>query len=268
MGRMPRASRICSVKLEWRRSRGMPERSQNSLFAADCPRCGQSRTTFDILGQQQVGFQAWAKYEAFLVCRNCFRSSIALLKQDASNARDPMSEAGHFANISFALEKWVFEVPNRRRLPNHVPDDVGRIFTEAASCAAIGAWDAAGTMFRKALDVATRSITPTPDAIVEPRPPNWKTYKDLRLRLDWLFEHQLLSPALRDLSSCIHQDGNDAAHDAAGLGQEEAEDLGDFSERVLEVLYTLPGQIADNQRRREERRGAIADQLTPTNGTV
>jgi hypothetical protein len=110
-------------------------------------------------------------------------------------------------------------------------------------------------MFRKTLDVATRSVTPRPDSETEPRPGNWKIYKDLRLRLDWLFENRLLSPALKDLSSCIHEDGNDAAHDATGIDEPEAQDLGDFCEQVLEALYTIPGQIAENRRRRNLRRG-------------
>ena len=166
-----------------------------------------------------------------------------------------MKCGGKYANYVFELAKWVFEIPNRRRCPEHVPAEVKRVFDEAATCAAIGTWDAAGTMFRKVLDVATRSITPKPDSPVDPRPSNWKTYKDLRLRLDWLFEYGLLSIALKDLSSCIHEDGNDAAHAVDGISEAEAEDLADFIENVLETLYTVPGQIADNRRRRDERRG-------------
>jgi len=110
-------------------------------------------------------------------------------------------------------------------------------------------------MFRKVLDASTKSITPKPDSGEQPAPSNWKTYKDLRLRLDWLFDHHLLSPALQDLSSCIHEDGNDAAHDLVGITEAEAQDLGDFCERILESLYTVPGQIEENRRRRDERRG-------------
>jgi hypothetical protein len=111
-------------------------------------------------------------------------------------------------------------------------------------------------MFRKVLDAATRTGTPKPDSQDEPRPSSWKVYKDLRLRLNWLFEHALLDPTLEDLSSCIHEDGNDAAHDLAGISEPEARDVGDFCERVLEVLYTFPGRIAENRRRRDERRGS------------
>jgi hypothetical protein len=229
--------------------------TQFAMFAADCPRCGQSKTTFDIRAAFKIRESSgWDVYEAFLVCRSCFKSSIAELSETTSKPEGPASLGGQYINWAFRLERWVFEVPNRRSCPTHVPGAIQRIFDEAATCAAIGAWDASGTMFRKVLDAATRSIAPKPDSTEEPRPANWKTYKDLRLRLDWLFSQNLLSRGLKDLSSCIHEDGNDAAHDLTGISEAEAQDLGDFSERVLEILYTLPGQIEENRRRRDERR--------------
>lgn len=231
------------------------------MFSGDCPRCGQVQTTFDVRANTFAGKSDGIlhQWECFLQCRSCLQPSIGLLRRTVHTEEPPAKFSGKYVNVLFELVEWIFEVPNRRRCPDYVPDDVKRIFEEAASCAAIGAWDASGTMFRKTLDVATRAITPAPDSSSAPRPGNWKTYKDLRLRLDWLFEQHLLSPALKDLSSCIHEDGNDAAHDAAGLGRAEAEDLGDFSESVLESLFTLPGQIRANQKRREERRGVLVE---------
>lgn len=236
----------------------MPEQSQKPMFGGDCPRCGQRHTTFDILAEKQVDWASWPSFETFLVCRNCHRSSIALLKKYESGFDSPLAIKAHYANTYFVLKEWVFEIPGSRAAPEYVPAPIQRIFNEAANCAAIGAFDAAGTMFRKVLDVATRDMAPEPVPGSEDTPPNWKTYKDLRLRLDWLFVKGILGTALKDLSSCIHEDGNDAAHDAAGITSSEADDLGDFAERVLEALFTVPGQIEENRRRRDERRGSIA----------
>lgn len=234
--------------------------TQFPMFATDCPRCGQAKTTFDLRSAFKIGEDSgWDVYEAFLICRSCFRSSIGKLRETRTHQEGPMSQLGQYVNWAYRLDQWVFEIPNRRTCPDHVPEPIVRIFNEAATCSAIGAWDAAGTMFRKVLDSATRTITPAPDSNIEPRPSNWKTYKDLRLRLDWLFERGLLSPALKDLSSCIHEDGNDAAHDLTGITEVEAADLGDFCERVLEALYTVPGQIEENRRRRQERRAVNAE---------
>jgi hypothetical protein len=163
---------------------------QYAMFRADCPRCRILKTTFDIMASSYIeddhGLQI---HEAFLRCRNCFKASIALLRQSQISSVDPDSFSGNYLNGFFDLIRWVFEVPNRRPTPPHVPSEVGRIFEEAATCAAIGAWDAAGTMFRKVLDAATRGRVPKPDSGISPAPANWKIYKDLRLRLDWLFEN-------------------------------------------------------------------------------
>lgn len=227
---------------------------EKALWQGDCPRCGQPRTTFDLLAEKQITFGTYAEFEVFACCRMCFRSSVAHLSQDSVSAENPLKNKGHFINYDFKLLKWVFTPPGVRKIPEHAPAEVSRIFNEAALCLAVQAWDAAGTMFRKVLDASTRSITPSPDAETTPRTPNWKTYKDLRLRLTWLFENNLLHPALKASSSCIHEDGNDAAHALEGIGKAEAEDLADFAEDVLQTIYTVPGQIAANEERRKQRR--------------
>ena len=227
------------------------------MLTADCPRCGQFRTTFDIMAFSQVNYgKTWNQFETFLCCRSCHKSSIGLLVQTNGMVESPTTFPGSYVNPYFDLSHWVFDVPNHRSVPEHVPEDIARIFNEAAECAAIGCWDAAGTMFRKALDVATRTRISSPDSPSESRAPNWKVYKDLRLRLDWLFANDKIDKSLEELSSCIHQDGNDAAHDLSGIGEDEAEDLGDFAERAFEIMYTFPGQIEINKKRRDERRAS------------
>lgn len=242
----------------WRRSREVSSAAiQYPMLSGDCPRCGQKKVTFDLRGTFAIRSDAGAEqFETFLLCRHCFRTSLGLLEPSAfAPSGGPTALQGNFVNHAYKLKNWIFEVPGRRKAPDYVPEEIVRIFDEAAICGAVHAWDAAGTMFRKVVDAATRSITPPPTEAVSLKPKNWKTYKDLRLRLDWLFDNGLLSPMLKDVSSCIHEDGNDAAHALAGIGKNEAEDLADFTELVLETLYTLPGQIAANRERRDRRRG-------------
>lgn len=234
-----------------------PVSPQHPLLADDCPRCGQIKTTFDVVACSYVGsVSSRERFEAMCRCRNCFRSSISLLEQKEIGELAPSDMVGTFINGRFKRLNWVFQVPGARSCPDHVPPPVKRIYDEAAKCLAIGAFDAAGTMFRKVLDAATREKTPEPVEGDNTTPSSWKTYKDLRLRLDWLFERRLLDPSLEDLSGCIHLDGNEAAHSLEGIGEKEALDLADFSEVALKSIYTTPGQIAENRRRRDERRGS------------
>lgn len=53
----------------------------------------------------------------------------------------------------------------------------------------------------------------------------------------------LLPDALRDLSSCIKEDGNDGAL-AGTLKQPDAEDLLDFNENTLELIWPKDGSSA------------------------
>jgi Domain of unknown function (DUF4145) len=135
------------------------------------------------------------------------------------------------------------------RTPEHVGPPVSTAFHEGAVSVAVGNWNAAATMFRLAIDLATKSLLPPED--VEGL--NNKTRRDLGLRLPWLFDHDLLSNDLRDLSSCVHQDGNDGAH-AGTLTKEDAQDLLDFATALLERVITEPTRLRLAKERREKRR--------------
>jgi len=71
--------------------------------------------------------------------------------------------------------------------------------------------------------------------------------------LPWLFDNSLLPEAVRQLSACIKDDGNDGAH-AGTLTRAEAEDLLDFTRVLFERLYTEPMRLRLAQERRETRR--------------
>ena len=104
-------------------------------------------------------------------------------------------------------------------------------------------------MFRLCVDMATRSMLPTEDT------PGLsaKIRRDLGLRLPWLFESERLPESLRELSSCIKEDGNDGAH-AGNLSESDASDLLDFSAALLERIYTEPERLRLAKERRDARR--------------
>jgi len=82
---------------------------------------------------------------------------------------------------------------------------------------------------------------------------NGKTRRDLGLRLPWLFDNGKLPGDLRELSTCVHQDGNDGAHQGT-LTKEDAEDLLDFTLGLLERIFTEPERLRLAQERRDKRR--------------
>jgi hypothetical protein len=126
---------------------------------------------------------------------------------------------------------------------------IANAFREGAVSLVVGCWNAAGAMFRLAIDLATKPLLPAKE--VEGL--NRKGRRDLGLRLQWLFDNKLLPSDLRELSSCVREDGNDAAH-AGTLTKEDAEDLLDFTTALLEPIFTEPERLRLARERRDKRR--------------
>ncbi|MCK2046014.1 DUF4145 domain-containing protein [Chromohalobacter moromii] len=226
-------------------------------LVADCPRCGANKITFDLSSaiktRQLHGWQFW--YEAFSICRQCLRSTVFVLSESVNGNYDFVHKNG-LTGISGAVNRFVDVegiVGLKDRLaeepPEHVPDDIDAVFREGATCQAVGCYNAAGTMFRLCVDIATRGMTPVEDI----NGLNNRIRRNLGLRLPWLFDHGYLPEALRDLSSCLREDGNDGAH-AGSLNKDDAADLLDFTRILLERMYTEPERLRVAEARRKERR--------------
>lgn len=67
-----------------------------SEYVEDCPRCGATKVTFDIMAAHRIkirhGWQYW--YEAFSVCRHCHRSTVFVLADDARSNYEPTHNIG------------------------------------------------------------------------------------------------------------------------------------------------------------------------------
>ena len=109
-------------------------------------------------------------------------------------------------------------------------------------------------MFRLCIDIVTREMLPEEDA----EGLNARVRRNLGLRLPWLFDHDILPENLRELSTCVREDGNDGAH-AGTLTPEDAADLLDFTIMLLERIYTEPERLRLAKARRDERRNAKND---------
>ena len=227
-------------------------------LVANCPRCGSRRITFDLKAANIVGveydWQCW--YETFCICRHCSRATIFLLSESVNADYQHVHKVGILklegvVNKYLNVERYV-SLKDQATVapPDHVPEAIAEVFKEGATCLAVGCYNAAGTMFRLCVDLATRSMLPTEDA----EGLNAKVRRDLGLRLPWLFANGRLPPALKGLSSCIKEDGNDGAH-AGTLKQPDGEDLLDFTTALLERMYTEPERLRLAQARRDARRG-------------
>jgi len=133
--------------------------------------------------------------------------------------------------------------------PGHIPENIERVFKEGATCMAVNCFNAAGTMFRLCIDLATKKILPEEnvDGL------NSTIRRSLGLRLKWLFDNNKLPVALKDLSLCVKDDGNVGAHEGT-LKEEDAEDLIDFTYALLDRIYTEPEKLRLAKERQKQRR--------------
>ena len=226
-------------------------------LVADCPRCGSRQMTFDVPASKSVTSKDGDKWhEAFGVCRNCGLTTVFILNdRDATSIRIT-SQNGWIASFGGVLNT-LMDVDGfvsvkdavTTNPPEFLPNDVNAVFIEGATCLAVHCYNAGGTMFRLCVDLATRPLLPKE----ETSGLNGKTRRDLGLRLPWLFDTGRLPESLRDLSSCIKEDGNDGAH-GGNLTEADATDLLDFTFALLERIYTEPERLKRAKDRRDARR--------------
>lgn len=232
-----------------------------SQLIADCPRCRARNIAFDLKAYTKVGtrYQWQSIYEAFCICSHCADSTVFVLGESGINEAKALQKVGLnevpvSANSLVKIEGYIsLKDAGGQPAPEHVPPEIVAIFNEGATCNAVGCHNAAACMFRLCVDMATEEILPKTNE----NGLNNAIRRSLGLRLPWLFDNHLLPEALRELSSCIKEDGNDGAH-AGTLGEEDAQDLLDFTSVLLERMYTEPKQLALAKERRDARRGPKA----------
>jgi hypothetical protein len=112
-----------------------------------------------------------------------------------------------------------------------LPPEVERVYLQAERNFPIsGNEEAAGTMYRKALDVGLTIIDPSVTGT-------------LKARIATLVRKNLLTPALGEWSDQIRLLGNEAAHEIDQPTREEVGALRNFSDLVLRYLFTLPAMV-------------------------
>jgi len=214
--------------------------------------------TFDLTQENFIGtqynWQNW--YEAFCVCRHCKEATIFVLSQDIDSNHEIVYKNGLLkltdaVNNYMNIEHYInIKDMATTKPPEHLPENIEAVFREGAACMAIECFNAAGTMFRLCIDLATKSKLPEGDV----NGLNANIRRNLGLRLPWLFDNNLLPNDLRELSSCVRDDGNDGAH-VGSLSEDDADDILDFTCAILERIYTEPERLKIAKSRRDARRG-------------
>lgn len=226
-------------------------------LVADCPRCDVKKMTFKLESALFVGQSMnWQRHwEAFCICGHCKRSTVFQLDQNAPSdqqvfGKNPLDTIQGVVNSLVDVRGYVSLTDIAAASPpEFLPENVLDAFNEGAKCMAVKCYNAAGTMFRLCVDFASQDKLPDANE----NGLNTTIRRSLGHRLKWLFDNNLLPEALRDLSTCIKEDGNDGAHQGT-LTEADAYDLLDFTEALLTRLYTEPERLRIAGERRSARR--------------
>ncbi len=114
--------------------------------------------------------------------------------------------------------------------PPHTPANVERFFEQGMANLS-GQWDAAGAMFRKALDTALTAKFPDIKG-------------SLAQRIQKAGDDGLLTSDMAEWAHEIRRLGNEAVHEDDPFSEGDARVLHSFTDLVLRYLFTLPGMMA------------------------
>ena len=229
-------------------------------LVTDCPRCNAKEHTFLVPSMHLVKTMRTPRghelrfYEAFCVCKNCNESTVFKVNEKPDltpNERQSFNSISKLMSYDRALSNIIEirDYVNTRNMascpaPEDIPEQIKDVFREGAESVTGNCPNAAVAMFRLCVDLATKPL---------------HAEKNLKRRLDGLFESNKLPRNLNELSHCIREDGNAGVHDGT-ITLDDAKDIMEFCSILLNQLYTEPAKIEAAQKRQQERKSEAKSQ--------
>ncbi len=202
-----------------------------AVLTHKCPHCLTEHMGLRVVAVETVRGNRAAVH---LSCPKCGNPSCTTIRPSRSQAvlawNSLGQQPGEIADMGWEIEKFWPEPPGPI-IPDLLPPDVERIYLQAERNFPIeGNEEAAGTMYRKALDVGLKIVDPTVTGV-------------LKTRIAELVKQNKLTPSLGEWADQIRLLGNDTAHEVDQPTREELTALRNFSDLVLRYLFTLPEMI-------------------------
>jgi hypothetical protein len=196
-------------------------------LSLECPHCRTEQIGFAPIAAVQVK-PALAHTLLFLQCEGCGHGLIAVTNSYASTVQQwivgAISSPGDIV--------MSYPRPVALQAPPDVPPTVGAAFLSGLdNLARKGGTNAAAIMFRRAIEIAVKSVHPT-----APKGDNLNT------RIDNL-SPDVATPAMKKWAHHIRLDANDAAHEIEEFSEEDAKQLHVFAEMFLTYAFTLPKML-------------------------
>ena len=198
-----------------------------AIFKADCPNCRIKGVAFTVLCEKQRTDLANGdpEWEIFGQCGYCDRCAVAVI--EPPRGTNPASwldrpDEGEIPGIrEFAT------VAPAPCAPSHTPENAKRFYDQGLNCMS-GSWDAAGAMFRAALEAGLKEKFPNINE------------NNLAKRIERAAKQGALTSDLAEWMNQIRLYGNEALHNEEPFSEKQARDMQAFTELVLQYLFTLP----------------------------
>ncbi len=168
-------------------------------MSLDCPHCGTENAAFQIVSERLIETLNRKAFSVFLFCRVCEGGAVVNLAIPSKPAPSPMQCTPDPILLDYKLLA-MWPEPTSTKAPDHTPDHIASFFVQAEENLPKN-YDAAGAMYRKALDTATLNIDPSLKG------------KNLYQRIEALADQFAITPAMRDWAHGIRTLGNDAVHE-------------------------------------------------------
>jgi hypothetical protein len=202
-----------------------------AILTHKCPHCLTDNIALTVVYIRPVD-ETEIEASVCLECPRCNHPSGAVLLKGPSSTRlhQLLSLPGDLADAKWILTHFWPALPPIAA-PELLPADVERAYLQAEHNFQVeGNEEAAGTMYRKALDVGLKKIDPSLSG-------------PLGNKLKALAKAGRLTHDIADWSDEVRDLGNEAAHDEDAISRPDLETLRSFTEMVLRYLFTLPEMV-------------------------
>lgn len=210
------------------------------FFVRDCVRCGVKKINHNFIGESFVARHGDQHREIAGACADCRQVSVYQWFPGSGSVTEQMT-SGNIEKLAFSKlsSDAVRIATTAAELSEHIPERIAGLFREANECRQMTWYEAAGAMYRKTLDVATKHIYSHDHRLAEKQPA-----QALRVRIKSLGEMNILGEDIVELADVAALDGNDATHDVDPYSKDEAEALEDLTLDLLDRLFVRPAKIA------------------------
>lgn len=200
----------------------------------NCPHCGTTKAGFTGVYAHKRQGQQGQLYDVLAFCRVCQAGVVICVT--SLHGRNPVTE-WHAHRREFTNLR-VYPTAASESAPEHTPPPIAKDFKEGLNCLRRSDFNAAGMMFRKALQRATTALAEIAGM------DRFKAKTPLQHRIDALAKQGHLSEPMRALAEVIKLDGNAAAHDEdQEFDKAAASQTREFVELFLTYAFNLPERV-------------------------